>query len=455
MVGRKKELSFLNEQYNAGANSLVILYGRQGTGKTTLINEFLKDKSHIYYLAKECQTTEQQFLMKEELEKSTGAEINGVEFADIIKDSLNSFSGADKVVVVIDEIYNELKQGPALRDAIADVLENYEDKSVMFILTSSSVWWVENHMVKDLGKLAMSITAFNKLSGLDFVDIVNRFESLSSRQCVYIYGILGGVPGYVDMWKDKSSVKSNIINLFLDKNGLFYREPERFLKSELRELSFYNTILANLAAGRVKLNELHARTGFSRAKISVYIKNLIQLDIVEKRFSSDEGDYSRTQKGVYCIKDPFMHFWYKFVFPNTGLLEMGHTEYVYDNIIEPQLSDYMHPYFVKVCKEYLNLMNQYKRLPVNYEICESWNGKEHNIDIIAKDIETGELIAGMCKWSDEPYSDDDFAAMIEKLEYAKIDCEYYYLFSKSGFREDFEISCKQINNVILIDLNSL
>ena len=53
-----------------------------------------------------------------------------------------------------------------------------------------------------------------------------------------------------------------------------HRAAEQLIAAELRELSVYETILYYIASGYDKLNELHLKTGYSRAKISVYMKNL-------------------------------------------------------------------------------------------------------------------------------------------------------------------------------------
>lgn len=56
----------------------------------------------------------------------------------------------------------------------------------------------------------------------------------------------------------------------------------KWLSEESRETAVYDTILATLADGRHgKLNDMYAHTGFSRAKISVYLKNLMELELVE------------------------------------------------------------------------------------------------------------------------------------------------------------------------------
>lgn len=47
---------------------------------------------------------------------------------------------------------------------------------------------------------------------------------------------------------------------------LYAPAAEQLIAAELRELSVYETILYYIASGYDKLNELHLKTGYSRAK---------------------------------------------------------------------------------------------------------------------------------------------------------------------------------------------
>ena len=51
-IGRTKELSDLEQEYN-NSHSFVVIYGRRRIGKTALIQEFIKDKPALYFLATE------------------------------------------------------------------------------------------------------------------------------------------------------------------------------------------------------------------------------------------------------------------------------------------------------------------------------------------------------------------------------------------------------------------
>lgn len=46
LIGRKKELSFLNELYNSDKFEFLILHGKRRIGKSYLLTNFIKDKKN-------------------------------------------------------------------------------------------------------------------------------------------------------------------------------------------------------------------------------------------------------------------------------------------------------------------------------------------------------------------------------------------------------------------------
>ena len=293
-VGRKKELSKLNKSFEKDGVPVVVLYGREGMGKTALVKEFTKDREYVYYLGRELSKQEQTRYFEDVLAQ--------------VDQKVSDVSGG-KVCFVIDEF--DLME-KAYKDFFTELNEYVEQSewsgSVMALLVSSSVQWVENQMVDDMGAFAARIDCVIKLKEFTFLEMVNRFPSSTTEECITIYSILGGVPGYLDLWNPEEGVRENIIRLILQKDGALRKEAARFLKTSLRELPFYNTILSVLAEDEPKLNYLYNRTGFSRAKISVYIKNLTQLDVAEKYFSYEPKKKDSGLKGLYGISDRFLHF---------------------------------------------------------------------------------------------------------------------------------------------------
>jgi AAA+ ATPase superfamily predicted ATPase len=449
-VKRTSELKLLEEQYALPGNNLIVLYGRKGMGKTTLLGQFLEGKPSVYYYeGTECA----DILQLEQMNRQVPEFAHDHEVVDyplLFSEIINH--GEKKTIIVLDEFHYIMKNSDSFAKAL--LLVGNQSRPVMFILCSSSIRWIENEMIENLGAAASYITAYLKLKEFNFVDLVNRFPKASVETCIYINAILGGVPAYLEEWRQSQTVEDNIKNIILNKNSRLFFEPQQFLKLELREPSVYNTILYTLATGNRKLNDLHAKTGFSRAKISVYLKNLIQLDLVEKLVPLNEEGKENVQKGLYRIKDNFLSFWYRFVFPNLSELALENENKVYENEVALQLTDYMGEYFADVCTEFLKLMNQHQRLPEKYLWWDRWYGKNGTIDILAH-AESGKTLTGKCIWEERAADIGDYNTLLQLTSQAGKNPDYCYLFSKGGFTEELRGSIADKENIILVGLDDL
>lgn len=460
-VGRTQELKQLEDAYRLERNAAVVLYGRFGIGKTELAALFAKDKPTFFYMARELSEQEQCFCFAKELGVSAEEQIP--DFYNSLKQVVaNREDKTKKALIVIDEFHFLVKTSEAFKVAFLKILMEEE---CMFLFISSSVNWVENSMVEDFGPAARALYVTVKCKEFTFLELVKRFPDMSVEKTIYANAILGGVPEYLNYWNEKSSVKENILRMLLRKDSPLLYGAESFLKKELRELGAYNAILASMACGRNKLNDIYARTGFSRAKISVYIKNLIELDIVEKVFSFDASEsatlvHANVQKGLYRIKDNYLRFWYRYVFPNMSAILMGQGETVYENEIAKDFSAYMQESFNGVCSEYLKLMDQYGRLNSRYETWGTWYGKTGRIDVVAGNSD-GAILAGFCRFDSKMMTGKDLSLYKELLELALLKPQELYLFSKAGFTEELrqkvENGSKGLENckVVLVGLEDL
>ena len=184
--------------------------------------------------------------------------------------------------------------------------------------------------------------------------VVAAFSYYSTKECLEVYAVLGGFPGLWVKFDDKKSVMDNLIDKFISEDSVLLREALFYVENELRETSVYFTILESLASGRQKLNDLYLHTDFSRAKISVYIKNLMELELVEKVFSYDTDGKSNTQKGIYRIQNPLVNFYFYFIYPNLSNLELMLADEFYDCYITPKFRFFVEPSMKKMCLELIS-----------------------------------------------------------------------------------------------------
>ena len=454
-IGRLTERKTLEDIYSSDKSGIVILYGRIGMGKTALVNEFIREKQAFYYHFRDCTLREQLFIMAEEVENGTGKKIENAENYSVAEllDIVLSGTDAAKKIVVFDEFHLGTKE-PGLTDAIAAVLSDKERYgNVMFVLCSSSVNWVENDMIGEIGVAARFILKFMKLKEMGFMELSQWFPRLSVEECIAINAVIGGVPAYLALWDDKKAYAANIKRLFLSESAPLFHEAENVLKTELRELSAYNTILSALASGKYKLNDIYLRTGFSRAKISVYIKNLIKLDVVEKVFSADSGNNDNAQKGLYRINDNFLNFWYRFVFPNLSEIARCNGEKLFDTKIKEEFKKYQRESFRGLCLEYLKLMTRHKRLAAEYDQWGSWYGKNGIIDILAES--DGTILAAVCNWGDRRPDEAMLTEIGDVVSSAGIRPEEIFLFSQKGISMEARAAYQKHPELKVVELKDL
>lgn len=453
MIINSRSLKLVQECFEESGNRLIMLYGQKHSEKETLMREFLKDKKYFYYRCRPASELEQSRMMGEEISEQFDAKLAQQSYEEYFKRVKSG--GPEKLVIWIDEAQYVMKKDPSFWEAVLKLrARRLYPGPVLIILSSSSIVWCEQDVKEESPQIAAKIDRWIKLDDLNFLEVVRAFPDYSVRESIQIYGVLGGVPGYLNLWNVEESYKENICRLVLSPKGALFNEVQDILGLELRELSVYNTILSAIAQGYNKLNDLFLYTGMSRAKISVYMKNLAHFDIVEKVVSFETGGWENAKKGVYQIKNTFVNFWFKFIYSHQSQLYTLSSEDFYDTYIALELENYLNRYFRNVCMEYLSLLNQMGRLPVKVNKMGTWIGKKGHIDIVAQST-ARERIVAVCNWENPALTVDMVQEMFLAMKQAKIQAEHYYLFSAKAFAPALVALAKEDRRFELIDMNEL
>jgi len=454
LIGRDSELTVLNEYKRRSGNQVMVMYGLNGVGKTTLVREFMEDNTGC--LLFDCK---QVFEREQLYQWSNVSELpldmpEYPEYSDLFEAIETYFADNEsKSVIVFDEFQYLLKYSNDFTNSLFDFLAT-ANQNYFVILISSSIEWVENSMISKIGQRARGITGFFKVKELSFDDFRTYFTGFRYDECVTGYAILGGIPKLWKYFDKDQSLKDNIIKNILNKNAPLLTYGENFVGSELRETSVYSTILWALANGKNKLNDLFNHTQFSRAKISVYIKNLMELGFVSKEFSVDTDGRSNTQKGVYDICCNYVDFSYKFLFPYKDELDYKDSVTFFNEHIRPNLKKYTSKYFPGICKDYLDKENAYSNLPIKYDRMGSWIGKAGTIDFVCRDANNHVLIA-FCNWEKPMMRFEDYEWLMYCCKQAKIKPDYIYLFSAGDFDDGIRFAASNKKNIRLVTLDEL
>ena len=452
IIGRTTELKYLNNYYDRAGSQILVVYGQKHVGKKALLQEFVIDKPNYYYHARACVEREQQFWWGKELAGMQIKTLKYPSYGEILEGIISK--PTQKKVIIIDEFQHIIKNSDSfMKELVSFVHNQWNRQDVLVVLCSSSIGWIENSMVAKIGEAAYELSGLLKVKELNFEYLKEYFSNYTSEQCVEVYSILGGFPGLWKYFSDRISVKDNICKNLLDKSSFLFGEGERIVKEELREVSVYNTILASLASGNNKLNALYDHTQFSRAKISVYLKNLMELEIVEKVFSYDTEGRENAQKGIYRISNHLVDFYYTYMYPNLSKLSVEPALSFYNEYVGNYFKTYTARYFGKVCSQYIEKLNEKNKLPFQAAEIGEWVGKVGTIDVVAEG-EGKALIAG-CNWDKPMFTYEDYEWLVFCSKKACIEPEHVYLFSVERFDEKLALEAKIKRTVHLITAREL
>lgn len=198
------------------------------------------------------------------------------------------------------------------------------------------------------------------------------------------------------------------------------------------------------------------------------MKNLIELEIVEREFSVADGikERANTNRGLYRLTDNFFRFWYAFVFTNYSEFEVGDVDGVYEYAIALSLHEFAATVFEDVCREYMRELQKANALPFRYARMGRWWGKttvrrkegkteiqDTEIDILAVSKQSEKYLVGECKFKNKPFRYSEYLDTVIKLSTQKEKSEfYYYLFSETGFDEKIVEEAKTAGNLVLCNL---
>ncbi|WP_024866753.1 ATP-binding protein [Butyrivibrio sp. FCS014] len=428
---RKIDLAFLNRFYESGRSNILVVYGHRNIEQNSLIFKFIENRRSVFYTARSCSATEQVLLWAGELMEEGSVLAKTPTFTDIFETAFAA-TGRNPVIFVIKNFEYIVKSSDTFMKELTDFVEkNGKYRQILVLLMSNDVSWVENSMVSSLGALSAHIAGFRKIKPLSFAEMRAYFKNMPYRDAVLTYSVLGGQTLLWRYFDDSLSFRENVIKNILDPGSFLYGEAMRLTEYSLRETAVYHTLLSEMARGANKLNDIYHVTGFSRAKISVYLKTLIHHDFAEKAYSFGNAGRENVMKGVYRICDPLLDFYFRFIFPNESSLLQMPADKFYDIFISAGIQNYAGTYFRQVCREYILRLEERGLFPFEIEEEGEWIGKEGTIDIIAQS-EMGDTALGICSWQKTLTHTD-----LEKLEYcakkARLEGDVIYLFSTAGF----------------------
>ena len=407
-IGRKAELEKLNTEYEHDG-SFVVVYGRRRVGKTTLIKEFLKKKIAFYFLA------------TEELESQSMKRLAGVvarttktaylqkavftDWLDLFR-VIAEYKPEEKKVLVIDEFPYLVKTNLAfpsiLQNAWDEILKG---SNVMRILSGSLISMMQKHALSYDSPLYGRRTAQMRLSPLSFTEIYGAMK-MSFEQAVEQYAVTGGVPKYLEFFADDRRLEEQFKDVVLSKNGFLYEEPNFLLKNESVTAVNYFSITKAIADGNHKLGKIASVLGQETSALTPYLSTLANLMFIEKKTPVIDKNPEKSRKGLYFISDNFIRFWFRYIYPFKGELELDNMQIVLDEIRKDFVEKFVAFTYEDICRNiFADLCKNGRISFAPSRIGSYWLNDidgDTEIDVMAVDHQNKRVFAGECKYHAKP-----------------------------------------------------
>ena len=334
-LGREKELKALEQEYERDS-SFVIIYGRRRVGKTTLIKNFIKDKTAFYFLAtKEIENLSlKRFgkLISNGTQNSLIEKANFNDWHDYFK-AICDYKPNTKKIIVIDEFPYLVKTNSAFPSILQNIWDELlVNNKIMLILCGSLISMMKKHTLSYNSPLYGRRSSQIRLKPLSFSEIYDKNNNEDFSESIEKYAVTGGVPKYIEFFNNTEPLYENIKNNILNNSGFLYEEPYFLLENEVQTPNVYFSILKTISDGNHKLSKISSSLAIGSTSLMPYLSTLSELGFIEKRTPITENKPEKSKKGLYFISDNFIKFWFTYVYPFKGELEFGNNQIVIEEI---------------------------------------------------------------------------------------------------------------------------
>ncbi|MDD2299805.1 ATP-binding protein [Proteiniphilum sp. UBA5384] len=391
---RAAELEILARTLEQSKKSscFTVMVGRRRIGKTSLLLESVKGQKYLYLFV----SRKSEPLLCEQFQKDAtdalGLQIFGTitRFKDLFEQLL-IFATKEHYTLIIDEFQEFDNVNSSIFSDVQNLWDQYKDKTKINFIASGSIYSMmmkifENRKEPLFGRLSSKIT-LQPFAVSVIKEILNDYNpKYTSEDLLCLYMLTGGVPKYIDLLMEAgAATKDKILDMVTRPDSPFIGEGKELLISEFgKEYGTYFSILQLIASGKTTQSEIDSIIGKNTGAYLVNLEKEYSLITKNKpMFSKPES-----RKARWSLNDNYLRFWFRFIYPNQSLIEMGK----YDLLRETIDKNY-EQYSGFILEKYFRAkMAEEERITA---IGSYWDSKgENEIDLIAlNDLDKTAIVA--------------------------------------------------------------
>jgi AAA+ ATPase superfamily predicted ATPase len=325
----------------------------------------------------------------------------------------------------------------------------------MLVLCGSLVSLMEAQTLSYDSPLYGRRTGQIKLKPIPFSHYHEFYPGKNTKELIAYYSVTGGIPKYIELFRDEEDIYAAIERHVLSTRSFLYEEPVFLLQSEVAEIGSYFSLIRAIAAGNQKMGAIASAMGVKQTGLTRYLRTLIDLDILERQTPVTEENPEKSKRGLYRIKDHFIDFWFKFVYPERSAIETGHAEQAARRIKNELISRHTAYVYEDICRQRLWQFAVEKGFSGRFNKVGRWWDNRQEIDIVALDSLGEDIFFGECKHTNEPMDTHVFYALNEKKKAVswkrETRREYFVFFSINGYTNQMKELAEKRADIFLFE----
>jgi len=417
-VDRERELHFLNQALQReGKGQMILLHGRRRVGKTALLRHWAmsNDLPFVYWMAeKEPPALQRRKLFARLFDVPLDRAVDFPAWSEFWEWSAPRLASR-RQILILDELSYAITADSAMLSALQYAWDHHlQDTPIILALCGSHVnvmQAIQAHHSPLFGRL----TGQWLLQPLPFAALKQFFPNWTAEERVAAYAMVGGVPAYLRWLDPLQSLSENIRQIIVSPGSMFMAEPMLLLYDEVREPSVYLAILQAIGAGYHTAKEIGEAALISQSHLSAYLNTLQELRLIRRHLPATltVAQQRKSRQGRYHLNDSYLRFYFRFLAPHLDALAFTPDRVL--SHIQKELRAFVgQTTFEELAQAWVAERGRLGYLPFTPQaIGQHWS-RQVQIDVVAVNWESRDILLGECKWGAEPVSRQIVRELIEK-----------------------------------------